>query len=88
IEIVMSRIPGVAAAMAERVVDAVNRLRDMDLAKPPGVAETIDWAQALQVVGADSLDEQQVLDTIGAVVKDRDDLEVVGDMIGHVSGGA
>lgn len=88
IEIVMSRIPGVAAAMAERVVDAVNRLRDMDLAKPPGVAETIDWTQALQVVGADSLDEQQVLDTIGAVVKDRDDLEVVGDMIGHVSGGA
>jgi MoxR-like ATPase len=87
IDIVMSRIPGVAAAMAERVVDAVNRLRDMDLAKPPGVAETIDWAESLRVVGADSLDEQVVMDTIGAVVKDRDDLEVVGDMIGHVSSG-
>jgi MoxR-like ATPase len=88
IDIVMSRIPGVAAAMAERVVDAVNRLRDMDLAKPPGVAETIDWAESLRVVGADSLHEQVVMDTIGAVVKDRDDLEVVGDMIGHVSSGS
>ena len=39
------------------------------------------------MVGADALDEQVVLDTIGAVVKDRDDLEVVGDMIGHVSSG-
>ncbi|MEL0075337.1 MAG: MoxR family ATPase [Ilumatobacter sp.] len=87
IDIVMSRIPGVAAAMAERVIDAVNRLRDMDLAKPPGVAETLDWTESLRVVGADALDEQVVLDTIGAVVKDRDDLEVVGDMIGHVSSG-
>jgi MoxR-like ATPase len=87
IDIVMSRIPGVAAAMAEQVVDAVNRLRDMDLAKPPGVAETLDWTESLRVVGADALDEQVVLDTIGAVVKDRDDLEVVGDMIGHVSSG-
>jgi hypothetical protein len=60
----------------------------MDLAKPPGVAETIDWAESLRVVGADSLDEQVVMDTIGAVVKDRDDLEVVGDMIGHVSSGS
>ena len=68
-------------------VDAVNRLRDMDLAKPPGVAETLDWTESLRVVGADALDEQVVLDTIGAVVKDRDDLEVVGDMIGHVSSG-
>jgi MoxR-like ATPase len=88
IDIVMSRIPGVAAAMAEQVVDAVNRLRDMDLAKPPGVAETLDWTESLRVVGADALDEQVVLDTIGAVVKDRDDLEVVGDMIGHVSSGS
>ena len=87
IDIVMSRIPGVAAAMAEQVVDAVNRLRDMDLAQPPGVAETLDWTESLRVVGADALDEQVVLDTIGAVVKDRDDLEVVGDMIGHVSSG-
>ncbi len=87
IDIVMSRIPGVAAAMAEQVVDAVNRLRDMDLAKPPGVAETLDWTESLRVVGADALDEQVVLDTIGAVVKDRDVLEVVGDMIGHVSSG-
>ena len=87
IDIVMSRIPGVAAAMAEQVVDAVNRLRDMDLAKPPGVAETLDWTESLRVVGAEALDEQVVLDTIGAVVKDRDDLEVVGDMIGHVSSG-
>ena len=59
------------------MVAAVNRLRDMDLAKPPGVAETIDWVNTLGVVGADDLDSEAVADTLGAVIKDRDDLELV-----------
>jgi hypothetical protein len=53
----------------------------MDLAKPPGVAETIDWVHTLGVVGAEDLDHEAVPDTLGAVVKDRDDLELVqGDL--------
>jgi MoxR-like ATPase len=81
VEIVLVRAPGVSERLAESVVAAVNRLRGMDLAKPPGVAETIDWVNTLGVVGADDLDHDAVPDTLGAVVKDRDDLELVqGDL--------
>jgi len=76
-EIVRLRAPHVSGAIAAKIVAAVNRLRDMDLAKPPGVAETLDWAEALSVVGATDLDVTTAADTIGAVVKDRDDLELV-----------
>ena len=71
------REPGVAEGLARRVVAAVTRLRELDLAKAPGVAETIDWVRTLGAVGATDLDAETVEDTIGAVVKDRDDLDVV-----------
>ena len=77
LEIVLVRVPGVAESLARKVVAAVQRLRQLDLAKAPGVAETIDWVRTLDVVGADDLDPQTVEDTLGAVVKERDDLEVV-----------
>ena len=81
VEIVLVRAPGVSERLAEAVVAAVNRLRAMDLAKPPGVAETIDWVHTLGVVGAEDLEHEAVPDTLGAVVKDRDDLELVqGDL--------
>ena len=87
VEIVLVRAPGVSEQLARSVVAAVNRLRGMDLAKPPGVAETIDWVNTLGVVGADDLDSEAVVDTLGAVVKDRDDLELVqGDLARIVSG--
>jgi MoxR-like ATPase len=86
VDIVTTRVPGVRETMAERVVAAVNRLRDMDLAKPPGVAETLDWVTALDAVGADTLDQQHAADTLGAVVKDRDDLELVAGSLGRVVG--
>jgi MoxR-like ATPase len=88
LEIVRVRAPGVALALAEAAVAAVHRLREMDLAKPPGVAETIDWVQTLEVVGAGSLEPDLVADTLGAVVKDRDDLEQVRDDLGWVASGA
>ena len=53
VEIVLVRAPGVSEALARKVVAAVNRLRELDLAKPPGVAETIDWVRTLGVLGAD-----------------------------------
>ena len=75
--IVRLRAPEVPEVLARKVVHAVNRLRDMELAKPPGVAETIDWVTALDLLGSRDLDEQSALDTLGSVVKDRDDLDVV-----------
>ncbi|MFZ8822344.1 MAG: AAA family ATPase [Ilumatobacteraceae bacterium] len=84
IEIIMARIPSAGQRMAERVVSAVNRLRDMDLAKPPGVAETIDWVTALDVIGSTDLTAESALDTLGSVLKDRDDIELASSSIDHV----
>jgi MoxR-like ATPase len=88
VEIVLVRAPGVPERLARSVVTAVNRLRAMDLAKPPGVAETIDWVNTLGVVGAEDLDDDAVPDTLGAVVKDRDDLELVAGDLDRVISGA
>jgi len=82
--IVQERLPDVGTILAAQVVSAVNRLRDMDLEKLPGVAETIDWAQSLSALGADSLTEEAALDTLGAVIKDRDDLEFTSKSIQDV----
>ncbi|CAB4925949.1 unannotated protein [freshwater metagenome] len=82
--IVQERLPDVGAILATQVVSAVNRLRDMDLEKLPGVAETIDWAQSLSALGADSLTEEAALDTLGAVIKDRDDLDYTSKSIQDV----
>ena len=82
------REPGVSEALTRKVVAAVTRLREMDLAKPPGVAETIDWVRTLDFLGASDLDPQTAQDTLGAVVKERDDLEVVQDNLEEITSGA
>ncbi|HEX5407916.1 MAG TPA: MoxR family ATPase [Pseudonocardiaceae bacterium] len=84
VEIVLTREPGVSKALADKVVAAVHRLRELELNKPPGVAETIDWVRSLDVLGASELDADTVEDTIGAVVKERDDLDVVHDNLDQV----
>ena len=88
VAIVLVRAPGVSEQLARSMVAAVNRLREMDLAKPPGVAETIDWVNTLGVVGAKDLDSEAVADTLGAVIKDRDDLELVRDNLDRIVSGA
>ena len=88
VEIVLVREPGVTEALARKVVAAVNRLRALELAKPPGVAETIDWVRSLDVLGADDLDAEVAADTIGAVVKERDDLEQVSGDLARITSGA
>lgn len=75
VEIVRARIPGVSEKLATSVVQAVNKLREMELEKAPGVAETIDWVESLQTIGAEELSEDALRDTIGSVLKDRDDFE-------------
>ena len=88
VEIVLVREPGVSEALARKVVAAVNRLRDLDLAKPPGVAETIDWVRTLDVLGETDLDPSTLEDTLGAVVKERDDLELAREHLEHIATGA
>ena len=77
VEIVQVRAPDASETLARKVVTAVNRLRGLDLAKPPGIAETLDWVAALNVLGRENLDPQTVEDTLGAVIKERDDLDTV-----------
>ena len=84
VDIVRVQAPDVTEALTRKVVDAVHRLRDLDLAKPPGVAETIDWVEALGAIGADNLDGETAIDTLGSVIKDRDDLEFVSSGIDRV----
>jgi len=88
VEIVLVRAPGVSEALAGKVVAAVNRLREMELAKPPGVAETIDWVRTLDFLGETGLGTEIAGDTLGAVIKERDDLEMVRDNLEEITSGA
>ena len=87
-EIVAVREPAAAEQLTRKVVAAVHRLREMDLAKPPGVAETIDWVRTLGVLGETELTPDAVNDTIGAVIKDRDDLDLVRENLAEIIPGA
>ncbi|MGW3244474.1 AAA family ATPase [Streptomyces sp. NPDC001070] len=73
--IVRRRQPRVAARLAEQVTAVVQSLRDQDLVRPPGVAETIDWAEALAALGATELDAELAMATLGSVLKYREDAE-------------
>jgi MoxR-like ATPase len=77
IEILRSRLPGVPERLAQQVATAAQKLRTTDLIKPPGVAESLDWARALQLVGARSLDVDSAARTLGAVLKYREDADRV-----------
>ncbi len=87
IAIIRARAPEVPEALARDVATAVNRIRGFDIAKRPGVAETIDWANAVAFLGVEHLDAETAGATLGAVLKDHDDqehtvarlTEVVGD---------
>ncbi|HUP18192.1 MAG TPA: MoxR family ATPase [Acidimicrobiia bacterium] len=85
VEIVLVRAPQATETLARKVVAAVGRLRQLDLAKPPGVAETLDWVATLDVLGLSVLDASTVRDTLGAVVKERDDLEAVLDHLEEIA---
>jgi MoxR-like ATPase len=73
VEIVRLRVPACSAALAREVAAAVAAMRDLNLYKPPGVAETIDWANALGRLGVTTLDEHAVATTLGTVLKYRED---------------
>ena len=79
VEIVKLRVPGVAEQLAREAAAFVRGLRGLDLAKPPGVAETIDWAHALAALGREEIDAEVVEQTLGSVLKYREDIEQVRD---------
>jgi MoxR-like ATPase len=79
IEIVLLRVPGIPERLAAQAARFVRGLRALDLAKPPGVAETIDWARALSALGHPELDAEVVQQTLGSVLKYHEDLETVKD---------
>ncbi len=88
VEIVLVREPAAAEQLTRKVVRAVHRLRELDLAKPPGVAETIDWVRTLGFLGETDLTPETAGDTLGAVIKDRDDLDLVRDNLEEITSGA
>jgi MoxR-like ATPase len=75
-EIVRRRVPASAEPLALDAATALTRLRSLDVAKPPGIAEAIDWVSALTVLGVHRLDSRAVEATWGSVLKNRDDLEL------------
>ena len=77
VAIVMRKVPNVPEALAADLARAMETLRTMDLYKPPGVAETLDWAAALAVLGTKRLDPEAIDDTIGVILKYQEDIERV-----------
>ena len=76
-EIVTAKVPGIDKALAADLARAMEKLRDLDLFKPPGVAETLDWAAALNVLGAEVLSPEAAGDTLGVILKYEEDIERV-----------
>jgi MoxR-like ATPase len=74
------RLPEVTARLADQVASATARLRELDLVKPPGVAEAIDWAAALRALAVEDLTPETIAATLGAVLKVREDLDRVRDL--------
>jgi MoxR-like ATPase len=78
-EIIRRRVPGATVALAERIASTVQRLRDLDLYKAPGVAEAIAWAGALEALGVSTWDVSAAERTLGAVLKYDEDLAATRD---------
>jgi MoxR-like ATPase len=81
IEILKSRLPGVPERLAAQIATTAHTLRQADLIKPPGVAESLDWARALMLLGARHLDVENAARTLGAVLKYREDADRVRNQL-------
>ena len=81
-EIVRLHAPELDERLARRLVEVVHMVRQLDLKKPPSIAESIDWARALLLLGADQLDRSVFERTMSIIVKHRADLELVAERVG------
>src|ERR687887_1109262 len=77
LEIVKLHAPELSDTIARRLVEVVAMVRELDLKKPPSIAESVDWARALLLLGADDIDSETFTQTLSIIVKHRTDLDVV-----------
>jgi MoxR-like ATPase len=82
LEIVRLHSPDLPEALGRRLVEVVHMVRQLDLKKPPSIAESIDWARALILLGADDIDQSVLERTMNIIVKHRTDLDVVAERVG------
>jgi MoxR-like ATPase len=82
LEIVRLHTPELADTMARKLVELIHRVRELDLKKPPSIAESIDWARALLLLGAEDIDGDTFRDTMSIIVKHRTDLDTVAERVG------
>jgi MoxR-like ATPase len=80
--IVQLHAPDLSEAVARRLVEVVGMVRDLDLKKPPSIAESIDWARALLLLGAQDIDATVFNDTMSVIVKHRTDMDIVAERVG------
>jgi hypothetical protein len=74
--------PQLPETMARRLVEIIGMVRELDIKKPPSIAESIDWARALLLLGAQDIDADTFAETMSVIVKHRTDMDVVGERIG------
>ena len=74
--------PELPAAMARRLVEVIHEVRTLDLRKPPSIAESIDWARALLLLGAEDIDQDVLKRTMSIIIKHRTDLDLVAERVG------
>jgi len=85
-DIIISRVPGIATALAEQIAQVVRTLRLMDLKKSPSVSETLDWARTLVILGRDELGEELVAETLHILLKYQSDIEkATREILGRAS---
>jgi MoxR-like ATPase len=82
LEIVRLHAPELPEAVATRLVEVIGMVRELDLKKPPSIAESIDWARALLLLGADDLTPEMFAQTMSIIVKHRTDLDTVAERVG------
>jgi MoxR-like ATPase len=82
LEIVKLHAPELDDAVARKLVEVIAMVRELDLKKPPSIAESIDWARALLLLGADDIDGRVFTDTMSIIVKHRTDIDVVAERVG------
>ena len=82
LEIVRLHAPELSETVARKLVEVVHLVRGLDLKKPPSIAESIDWARALIMLGADDIDSSVFERTMSIIVKHRTDLDVVAERVG------
>jgi MoxR-like ATPase len=82
LEIVRLHVPDLQETIARKLVEIVGMVRDLDLKKPPSIAESIDWARALVLLGAQDIDTTTFRETLSVIVKHRTDLDIVAERVG------